>query len=147
VSADVVVLLAVIGLSAVVQAVLLVALAVGGRRVSRRVEELQVRLQDELQPAVESLTRISRSVAEVTDLAVLQARRVESAVADTMGRIDDARGHLRRTLRRPAGMMGDVAALLRGFRRGLDVYGQLGRLKAHSRGKARRYQDDEHLFI
>jgi hypothetical protein len=144
---DVAIVLAVIALSALVQAALLVGLAVGGRRLSRRVQELQVRVHDELQPAVESLARISRSVAEVTDLAVLQARRVEGAVSETLGRIDEARGHLRRTLRRPAGMLGDVAALLRGFRRGLDVYGQLGALKAHSRGKARRYKDDEHLFI
>jgi hypothetical protein len=144
---DVAILLSVIALSAVVQAVLLVGLAVGGLRISRRVQELQVRVQDELQPAVESLARISRSVAEVTDLAVIQARRVEGAVADTLERIDDARSHLRRALRRPAGMMGDVAAMLRGFRRGLDVYSQLGALKAHSRGKTRQYKDDEHLFI
>jgi hypothetical protein len=144
---EVAILLAVIALSALVQAGLLVGLALGGRRLSRRVQELQVRVQDELQPAVESLARISRSVAEVTDLAVLQARRVEGAVSDTLGRIDDARGHLRRTLRRPAGMLGDVAALLRGFRRGLDVYSQLGGLRAHAKGKSRRYRDDEHLFI
>ena len=141
------ILLAVLALSALTQAGLLVGLAVGGRRLSRRVQELQVRVEGELQPAVESLARISRSVAEVTDMAVLQARRVEGAVASTLERIEDARGHFRRALRGPAGMLGDVAAVLRGFRRGLDVYGQLGGLKAHSRGKARRYKDDEHLFI
>jgi hypothetical protein len=140
-------LLAVLALSTLTQAGLLVGLAVGGRRLSRRVQELQSRVESELQPAVESLTRISRSVAEVTDLAVLQARRVEGAVSDTLERIDVARGQLRRALRRPAGMLGGLAAVLRGFRRGLDVYGQLGGLKAHSRGKARRYKDDEHLFI
>jgi hypothetical protein len=141
------ILLAVLALSALTQAALLVGLALGGRRLARRVEDLQARVEGELQPAVESLARISRSVAEVTDLAVLQARRVEGAVADTLERIDDARGNFRRALRRPAGMLGGVAALLRGFRRGLDVYGQLGGLKAHSRGKSRRYKDDEHLFI
>jgi phage host-nuclease inhibitor protein Gam len=144
---DVTVLLAVIALSAIVQAVLLAALAVGGKRIARRVQDLQARMEDELQPAVESLARITRSVAEVTDLAVLQARRVEGAVAGTLERIDEARGHLRRALRRPVGMMGDVAAVLRALRRGLDVYGQLGGLKAQSRGKTRRYRDDEHLFI
>ncbi|HEX6739521.1 MAG TPA: hypothetical protein VF310_14680 [Vicinamibacteria bacterium] len=141
------ILLAVLALSSLTQAGLLVGLAVGGRRLSRRVQELQTRVEGELQPAVESLARISRSVAEVTDLAVLQARRVEGAVSDTLERIDEARGQLRRALRRPVGMLGSVAAVLRGFRRGLDVYGQLGGLKAHSRGKSRRYKDDEHLFI
>jgi hypothetical protein len=144
---DVTVLLAVIALSAVVQAALLAALAVGGVRIARRVQDLQARVQDDLQPAVESLARITRSLAEVTDLAVLQARRVEGAVAGTLERIDEARDNMRRVLRRPVGMLGDVAAVLKALRRGLDVYGQLGGLKAHSRGKSRRYRDDEHLFI
>ena len=41
---DIAILLAVIALSAVVQAVLLVGLALGGRRISRRVQELQARV-------------------------------------------------------------------------------------------------------
>ena len=37
--------------------------------------------------------------------------------------------------------------LIKGFRRGLDVYLRLGGLEAQGRGTTRRYRDDEHLFI
>jgi len=40
-----------------------------------------------------------------------------------------------------------VGALLKGFRRGLSVYRQLGGLEDQAGGGPRRYRDDEHLFI
>jgi hypothetical protein len=141
------ILLGAIALSSVVQAVVLVAVAVGGMQLMRRIQELQGRVENEIQPALESLAHISRNVAEVSDLAVLQARRVESVVGETIERIDEARSHVRRVIRRPRSLLSDVGAVFKGVRRGLAVYHRLGGMQEKSQAKNRRYAGDEHLFI
>jgi hypothetical protein len=40
-----------------------------------------------------------------------------------------------------------VSAILKGVRRGFDVYKRLGGLAAQRQGTSRRYAEDEHLFI
>lgn len=141
------ILLGAIALSSIVQAVVLVGVAVGGMHLMRRIQELQGRVEQEIRPVLRSLGAVSRNVAEASDLAVLQVRRVEAAVEDTIDRIDEARAQFRRVLSRPRGLLGDVAAFFKGVKRGLAVYHRLGALQAHSRGKARTYTGDEHLFI
>jgi hypothetical protein len=141
------ILLGAIALSSLVQAVVLVAVAIGGMQLMRRVQDLQGQVEREIQPVLESLNAISRNVAEVSDVAVLQVRRVEAVVEETIDRIDEARAQVRRVIRRPRGFLGDVSAVFKGVRRGLSVYHRLGALQAPARGKARRYAGDEHLFI
>ncbi len=137
----------VIALSSLVQAALLLVLARGALQLSRRVADLQGRVDREIRPALDSLARLSRNVAEVSDLAALQARRFDAMLADTLDRIDDLKGQVRRALHAPLNAASDLAALVRGFRRGLDVYHRLGSYDAERRGKSRRYRDDEHWFI
>lgn len=146
-SPGVVVLLGIIALSSLVQGVLLVGLAWGGLQLTRRIQELQGRVEREIRPTLETLTRLSRSVAEVSDMAVLQTRRIEGLVADALDRVDNTRKHIRRLVGRPVAALNHVAAFVRGVRRGLHVYHRLGGFEAQSRGKSRRYRDDEHLFI
>lgn len=141
------ILLGAIALSSIVQAVLLAGLALGGIQLMKRVQELQGRVERDIQPVLDSISSVSRNVAEVSDLAVLQARRVEAAVEETIERLDGARAQVRRVIRRPRGLIGDLGAVLKGVRRGLAVYHRLGGLHAQERGKARRYAGDEHLFI
>jgi hypothetical protein len=146
-SQAVLVLLGIIAFSAVVQGVLLVRLALGGVQLSRRIQELQGRVEREIRPTLDNLTRISRSVAEVSDIAVLQTRRVEGIVADALDRVDHTRDFLRRMAERPAAAFRHMSALVQGVRHGFHVYHRLGSFDAQSRGKSRRYRDDEHLFI
>ena len=141
------ILLGAIALSSVVQAVVLVGVAVGGLQLMKRVQQLQGRVEREIQPVLESLTSISRNVAEVSDVAVLQVRRVEAVVDETIERIDEARAQVRRVIRRPRGLLGDVSAVFKGVRRGLAVYQRLGVVQPESQAKQRRYAGDEHLFI
>ena len=141
------ILLGAIALSSIVQAVVLVGVAIGGMQLMRRVRELQGRVEREIQPVLDSLGSMSRNVAEATDVAVLQVRRVEALVDETIERIDDARAHMRRVIRKPRGLLADVSAMVKGLRRGVAVYQRLGGLQAPSHGKARRYAGDEHLFI
>jgi hypothetical protein len=65
-----------------------------------------------------------------------------------MERLELAREQVRGRVARPMSSLADVGALLKGFRKGLSVYRQLGGLEEQAAGgSARRYRDDEHLFI
>jgi hypothetical protein len=141
------ILLGAIVASSIVQVIVLSVVAVGGMQLMRRIQELQGRVEKEIQPALESLTHLSRNVAELSDLAVLQARRVETVVEETIERIDDAREQVQRVIRRPRSLLGDVGAVFKGVRRGFAVYQRLGGMEEKSQGKRRRYAGDEHLFI
>lgn len=144
-----VVFLGIIALSSLVQAVFLIGLARGGKRLARRLDELQDRVDREIKPGLDSLSRMTRNLAEVSDLAVLQARRVDHLLADTVDKVEEATTMLRRFVLRPLGPLTDILAFLKGLRRGLEVYRQLRGTEAVSRGTVRRYADaeDEHLFI
>jgi hypothetical protein len=146
-SSGVTVLLAVIALSSLVQGVILVGLAWGGRRLTRRVDELQGRVDRDIRPALDSLSRMSRNLAETSDLAVVQVRRLENFLGDAFDRLEDTRRQIQRAARVPLGALGRATAVFRSVRRGLDVYHRLGGLQTQGRGRARSYREDEHLFI
>ena len=57
------VFLGVIALAALVQGLFLIGLGWGGLKLMRRVQELQGRVEDELEPAVASVSRITRNVS------------------------------------------------------------------------------------
>ena len=146
-SSGVTVLLAVIALSSLVQGVILLGLAWGGRRLTERVNELQGRVDRDIRPVLDSLSRISRNLAETSDLAVVQVRRLEGFLGDTFDRIEDTRRQIQRAARVPLGALGRANAVFRSVRRGLDVYHRLGGLQTQARGRARSYREDEPLFI
>jgi hypothetical protein len=140
-------LLGLIALGSLIQALVIIAVAVGGLRVARRVQDMQASVESELRPALESLTRVAHNASEVAVVVNAQARRVEEMVGLTMERLDLARAQVRGRVARPMASLADVGALLKGFRRGLSVYRQLGGLEDQAGGGPRRYRDDEHLFI
>lgn len=141
------ILLAVIALSAIVQAVLICGIALGGRRLTQRIDEIQGKVDREIRPALQNLSQITRNVAEASDLAVVQVRRIEGVVGDTLDRIEETRRTVQRAARVPLRALGRAGAVMSGFRRGFDVYRQLGGLSTQGRGRARSYREDEHLFI
>jgi hypothetical protein len=141
--------LGIIAISILVQTLGMIRLALEWRRLSARFDGFQDRFEREIRPALDHLTRITRNLAEVSDTAVLQARRIDELVADTVEKIEDTTGLLRKLILRPLGPLVDIAAFLKGIRRGLDVYHQLRGFESHGKGSpTRRYADeDEHLFI
>jgi DNA-binding PucR family transcriptional regulator len=141
------VFLGVIALSSLVQGFFLLGLGWGGLKLMRRVEELYGRVEGELSPVLANVSRITESVSEVTEVASAQVQRVEALVDHTLGRAEETRAQVREAMTVPLGGLVEVSALLKGFRRALDVYKQLGALEAQGRGAGRRYRDDEHLFI
>lgn len=142
-------ILGVIAVASIVQAAFLVALAVGGLRLFKRVDELQARLDREIKPALDGLNRITRNFAEMSDIATLQVRRIDYFLADTVDKLEDVTTAVRGFVTRPLGPLADLTAFLKGLRRGLDVYRQLGGLDRRRRVVPRRAHgdDDEHLFI
>ena len=147
----VVVFLGVIAVSSVVQAGFLIGLMIGGRRVARRVDALSDRIDREIHPALDNLGRITRNLAEVTDLVTLQARRIDDVLADTIEKIEDTTETIRRVIVRPLGPLVGIAAFFKGIRRGLSVYTQLRGLEGQGRARPnrgrRQTDEDEHLFI
>ena len=141
------VFLGVIALASLVQGLFLLGLGWGGLKLMRRVQELQGRVESELRPAMASVSRITQNVSELSEVASVQVQRVETLVDHTLQRVEDTKAQVREAMSVPLGGLVEVSALLKGFRRGLDVYQRLGGLEAQTRGSTRRYSDDEHLFI
>jgi len=140
--------LGVIALGSLTQMAVLVLLFLESRKAVRRLDALQLRVEKDLRPALEGLARISRNLAEVSDLAVLEARRVDVAVADVIDQFQELTRDIRSTLVRPLGPLVDILAFVKGVQRGIQVYRQLGGFDARERGAHRHYaEEDEHLFI
>ena len=142
-----VVFLGVIALSSLIQGALLLILARGGLRLSKRIQDLQARIEREVKPIVDDMNAVARNVSQVSDLAAAQAHRLQDVIAETARKVEETRDEIKVVLAHPAAALGDVVAFLKGIRRGLEVYRQLGGFEAQARGSTRRYADDEHLFI
>jgi len=145
------VFLGIIALGSLVQIAVLWLLAIEGRRVSAKIDALALRFEKDLRPSLEGLARISRNLAEISDLGVVQARRIDEALADTLDKVQEVTDSLRRVVIRPLGPLSEVAAFFRGVKRGIEVYQQLRRHDRRSRRPGRPYSssdsEDEHMFI
>jgi hypothetical protein len=118
--------LGVIALAALVQAVALIWLAIAGRRLVRKLDEIADRLGPQVGPGLEQLTRLARSAADLSEQAVVQARRFDGVLADAADKIQLSTGYVRDTMVRAAAPLEEIAALWRGTRRALEVL-RLGR--------------------
>ena len=139
--------LGVIAVGALVQGAFFVALGWGGLRLLRRVTELHRGLQAEILPAFQNMNRIATDLTEVSAVTAAQVQKVEDLVAETVARVEEVRVQVATAAARPLDSFRDLGAVLKGLRRGLQVYRQVGALVAQRRGVTRRYAGDEHLFI
>ena len=143
-----VVFLGVIALALVVQAGFMVALALAGLRLARRLDALQAQLDGQIAPALKGVERISRNAAEISDLATIQARRIDLLLADTIEKVEDTAAEVQRLVIRPLRPIAHLLAVLRGLQRGVDVFLDLERRDRPPASSPRRpAEDDEHLFI
>ena len=145
-----VVFLGVIAVASLVQAAFMVGLAIGGVRLARRLAELSDKLDREIKPALDHVTRVSQAAAEIADLATLQARRLDLLLADTVEKIEETTGVIQQLVVRPLKPVGAIVAFMRGLQRGMETYMQLGRgshAAHHSHRRRSHTEDDEHLFI
>lgn len=139
--------LGVIALASLVQSAFLVWLAVGALRLARRVGEIERQLDRELRPVLADVSRIGRSVAELSELVTLQGRRLDAFLASSLEKLDDTTSQLRQIALLPLAPLSGLTALARAFQTGFQVYRRLGGLERQGRGGPRQYPADEHLFI
>ena len=137
----VIVFLAVIAVSSLLQAAAAIGAAIAARKLEQRVDELEGRFERELRPALAHVARIVETAADVSDKAAAQARRVDSAVAGATERVNDvvnrvARGvedtvvgslekvedRVGRRVRKVGRPFARAAAIMEGFRRGVIVW-------------------------
>lgn len=142
-----VVFLGIIALASLVQGAFLVGLMVFGRRLSRRLDALQSRIDRDVTPALENLARVSRAAAEVADLAALQARRIDLVLADTVEKIEETTTLVQQLVLKPLKPLAGVLAFVKGIQRGVDVFMQLDEARGRAGARRRGAEDDEHLFI
>ncbi len=141
-----VVFLGVIAVGSVLQGVFLVALMLFGRRLSKRIDAVQERIDRDVTPALENFARVSRAAAEIADLAALQARRVDLLLADTVEKIEQTTSLVQEHVIRPLKPIASLLAFLKGLQRGIDVFLQV-RGEHGAAARRRGHEDDEHLFI
>jgi hypothetical protein len=113
--------LGVVALASVVQVAGLVTLVVLGLRLTRRLGEVQARLDRELSPALADLARASRSVAEVAELASARGRHIDRLLGDTIDRVSDT-ASLVAPLVGPFRAASSALALVLALRRGLRLF-------------------------
>src|SRR5262245_16369327 len=142
-----VVFLGVIALSSLIQGALLLLLARGGLRLSKRIQDLQSRVEAEIKPIVDDVNVVSRNATLISDLAAAQAQRIQDVIAETARKVEETRDEVKAVLTHPAAALTHILAFLKGLKRALEVYRQLGGFEAQTRGSTRRYTEDEHLFI
>jgi hypothetical protein len=115
------VLLGVIAVASLLQAVGLVVIAREGVRIFRRLDAFAERVGRELRPALTDLERASENFADVSDVAALQARRLDAMVAEAVERIERASEVLRTVILPSAGRLLAAAAAFRGIRKALQL--------------------------
>lgn len=145
-----VVFLGVIALAMLVQAGFLVALSLAGMKLARRLDALQAQIDQQIAPTLKNLERVSRNASEVSDLATIQARRLDLVLADTIDKVEETATLVQRLVVRPLRPVSHFVAVLKGLQAGVDVFLQLERREnppppPKSRGASA--EDDEHLFI
>src|SRR5688572_7895200 len=131
----VIVFLAIIAVTALLQAAAAVAAAVAARKLAARVDDLEARFERDLRPALARVARVVETAADVSDKALAQAVRLDDAVTgatervnsvvdrvargvqDTVvGSIEKVEGQVGRRVRKVSRPFARAAALVEGFR-------------------------------
>jgi len=115
------VLFGVIAFASLLQAVALVVVAREGAQMFRRLDAFAERMGRQVRPALADLERASENLAGISDLATVQARRVDLVVGEAVERIERASEVIREVILPSAGRLVAAAAAFRGIRKGLQL--------------------------
>jgi hypothetical protein len=115
------VLLGVIALASLLQAASLLVIAREGVRMYRRLDDFAERVGRDFQPALADLERAGENFADVTEIAAVQARRVDRLVVEAVERIERATDVLQDVILPSAGRLMTAAAAFRGVRKALQL--------------------------
>jgi hypothetical protein len=144
----VVVFLGIIALCSAVQTAMLIAVALGGLRLARRLDDIQKRIDEEIRPGLRNLALVSANVAEISSLARAQAMKASEVVSQALDRFEETVITTQKLVLKPLAPLADAVAFIRGIRRGVEVFRRLGGADKERSRDSRQYSgDDEHLFI
>jgi len=114
------VLLGTIAALSLLQGLLLLGAALYAFRAVRRTEGIAGRLAGAVQPSIVELARAARDAAEVSDLVLAQAHRVDTLITDTIDRVERAQEAVERLLP-TAGRVAAAATAWRLLRSGVKA--------------------------
>jgi methyl-accepting chemotaxis protein len=137
----VIVFLAIIALTSLLQAAAAVAAAIAARKLGQRFDELEARFERDLRPVLARVARVVGTAADVSGQALGHAQRIDGAVTgatqrvgdvvdrvargvqeQVVGGIEKVEGQLGRRVRKATRPFARAAAIVEGFRRGVIVW-------------------------
>jgi hypothetical protein len=119
------VFLGVLALSSLLQALVVLAIALGGRKLAVDLAELRDRLEKKIEPVEDDVRRVARNVADVSDTLAAQGRRVDQAVGATAASLQGTAEYLGRAVRTGVRPLVEVGAFWQGAKHALRVYRSL----------------------
>jgi len=131
----------VIALATLTTAIVQVAVLMAAGRLTRRLERLTARLEDELKPLFVHVNAIGRDASRAAALATAQVERADQVFADVARRLDETMNTLQQVVGKPAR---EGAALLAALRAALTAIRDLRTGRSRTRSRA---EDEEALFI
>jgi len=111
------VFLGIIATAAVVQTGFLISLMREGRKTARHLDAFTEKLGRDLEPSLQDLSRASRNLAEVSERAASQARRVDDLVSEGMNVAEKALRMTQGILLPVGGRIAALAVTVRALRR------------------------------
>ena len=119
------VFLGVIAIASLLQALVVLAIALAGRKMALDLAEVRARLGKTLEPVADDVRRVARNVADVSDTMAAQGRRVDQAVGATTDRLQDTAEYVGRAVRTGMRPLVEVGAFWQGVKKALRVYRSL----------------------
>ncbi|MEO8358711.1 MAG: hypothetical protein ABI672_01675 [Vicinamibacteria bacterium] len=141
--------LGVMALCAVVQCAFVVIMALGLKKSGERVNDLYLRFDRDVKPAIDDLRQGAANLRAITESGREQALRIESLLTTTLGNLETSIESVRALVMKPVASLTDLSALWGGLRRGLDTYRTSAPKRRSPPSPVRRSAEDsdEHLFI
>jgi len=131
--------LGLIALATLTTAIIQIAVVIVAGRLARRMERLADRVEREMKPMLGQLHAVSRDASRVSSLATAQAERLDRALGDLGGRLDETLAALQASAARTAR---EGAAVFSGIRAALTALKNRRAERSSSRA-----EEEDALFI
>jgi len=135
------VFLGIIAVAMLTTAVVQVSILIAAGRITRRLDRIASRVEDEISPLIASLNAIGQDAARAASLATAQVERVDRLFGEAAQRLEATLGVIQTAISAPAR---EGAALMVGFRAAVDA---LRRSVANRSSRSRSGDDEDALFI
>jgi len=132
--------LAVMAVALVAMAIGQVVLALAAARVARQTTDTVQEVRRDLRPILEKAQKIANDASRTTELALLQAQRIDQILESTAHRVDETLTNIQQAV---SGPLRQGSAVVAGIRAAMEV------LRSVSERRARPpvHEEDDALFV